>query len=133
MHVTLPGEVSGWKLLFNVASLRRCVKFLNMKNKFDNGNGKFKTVSDFEGKEIDFPVTFHLKTVMEGIEKEENHKDDLVQLFELLKINYVYQSKKISSKGAYISFTYEITLVSKKQMNDLYAGLGKIKAIKFAV
>ena len=104
-----------------------------MKRRTTNGNGKFKTVSDFEGKEIDFPVTYHLKTVMEGIEQEESHKDDLVRLFDLLEIEYVYQSRKISSKGAYISFTYEITLVSKQQMNDLYAGLGKIKAIKFAV
>ncbi|NOX85710.1 MAG: DUF493 domain-containing protein [Chlorobi bacterium] len=104
-----------------------------MKHKSGNGNGKFKTVSDFEGEEIIFPVTYHLKTVMKGIEKEESHKNDLVQLFDLLEIRYAYQSKKISSKGAYISFTYEVTLVSKQQMDDLYAGLGKIKAIKFAL
>jgi len=70
---------------------------------------------------------------MEGTEKEESHKDDLVELFDLLKIRHNYQSKKVSSKGAYISFTYEITLVSRQQMDELYTGLKKIKAIKFAL
>ena len=104
-----------------------------MKHSSTNGNGNFKTASAFEGKEISFPVTYHLKAVMEDIEKEKSHKDELVKLFDLLEIRHAYQSRRISSKGAYISFTYEVTLINRQQMNDLYAGLKKITAIKFAL
>jgi len=104
-----------------------------MKSKTVNGNGKFKTVADFKGEKIKFPVTYHLKAVMEGTENEKKHKEELVRLFDVLEIKYQYRYKKFSSKGAYVSFTYEITLTGKQQMNDLYAGLKKIKAVKFAL
>jgi len=104
-----------------------------MKHNSTNGNGNFKTVADLKGKEISFPVTYHLKAVMEGTENEKKHKEELVRLFDVLEIKFQYQHKKISSKGAYVSFTYEITLVNKIQMNSLYAGLKNIKAVKFAL
>jgi len=104
-----------------------------MKHNSSNGNGNIKTAADLEGKEISFPVTYHLKAVMEGTENENKHKEELVRLFDVLEIKFKYQNKKISSKGAYVSFTYEITLTGKQQMNNLYAGLKKIKAVKFAL
>jgi len=98
-----------------------------------NGNGNFKTMADLEGKEIEFPVTFHLKAVMTGTENDDDNKQKLVDVFTRNDIDYRYHDKKVSSKGSYVSFTYEVTLTSREQMKLLYDDLRKIKEIKFAV
>jgi len=104
-----------------------------MKKSKLNGNGHFKTMADFEGKEIDFPVTFHLKAVLTGTKNDDENKQSLVDVFVRHNINYRYHDKKVSSKGSYVSFTYEVTLVNHEQMKLLYADLRKIKELKFAV
>ena len=104
-----------------------------MKKSKLNGNGHFKTMADFEGREIEFPVTFHFKAVMTGTENDDDNKQKLVNVFLKHKIDYNYHDKKVSSKGSYVSFTYEITLGSREQMKKLYGDLKKIKALKFAV
>ena len=98
-----------------------------------NGNGKLSSDDILKGKEIEFPVTYHLKVVMMGTEDDDKNKQKLVEVFMNNNIVYAYHDKKISSKGAYVSFTYEITLIDKDQMNKLYSDLKNIKEIKFAV
>jgi len=49
------------------------------------------------------------------------------------KIGYLYQSKNKSSKGSYVSFTYEVTLNNRQTMNRLYELLKKIENLKFAL
>lgn len=104
-----------------------------MKKSKLNGNGNMKTMADFDGSEIEFPVSFHLKAVMTGTKNDDNNKQKLVTVFTKHNIDYRYHDKKVSSKGSYISFTYQVTLTSRKQMIQLYADLKKIKEIKFAV
>lgn len=96
-------------------------------------NGKGKSIKDLEGTEIEFPVTYKLKAVMIGTEDEDGNTKKLVNVFTSLHIEHKYLDKKVSSKGSYISYTYEVSIDSREQMNTLYAELKKIKELKFAV
>lgn len=90
-------------------------------------------MADFEGREIEFPVTFHLKAVMKGTNNDDENKQKLVGVFVKHGIEYQYSDKKVSSKGSYVSFTYQVTLTNHEQMKLLYDDLKKIKELKFAV
>ncbi len=96
-----------------------------------NGNGKGK--NPFEGKTIDFPVTFTLKAVMDATISDDDHIAALTGVFELLDISHNYKNKRLSSKGNYVSFTYLVTLVTKQQMDSMYGKLKQIKGLKFAL
>lgn len=104
-----------------------------MDNTKNNGNGHIKSANDFEGKEIEFPVTFQLKAVMTGTENDEGNKEKLEKVFANLQISFSYNDKKISSKGSYTSYTYVVTLNDRQQMLKLYDDLKSIKELKFAV
>lgn len=99
------------------------------KNGSDTNNGAVS----IDGKEIEFPVTYQLKAVMLGSETDDDNKAKLVTVFNKLEISNKYIDKKASSKGAYVSFTYSITVTNRQQMDALYADLKKIKELKFAV
>ena len=103
-----------------------------MMNNTENGNGNIKSTADIQEQQIDFPVTFKLKAVMVGTEDDEN-KQKLTDVFSSNKVDYKFLDKKNSSKGSYASFTYEVTLNNRDQMNKLYEDLKKIKELKFAV
>ena len=98
-----------------------------------NGKGKKTTVDAFKGKEIEFPVTYQIKAVMTGAENDKENKDKLEHVFKEQHVNFQYVDKKMSSKGAYTSYTYQITLKDKEQMDNLYADLKEIKELKFAI
>jgi len=104
-----------------------------MDNIKSNGNGNLKNMANMEGKTIEFPVTFELKAVMQGTIPDEENKKRLVAVFNKLKIKHDYRSKKASSKGTYNSFTFEVTLSSKKLMDQLYADLKNVEGLKFAL
>jgi len=86
-----------------------------------------------DNQELQFPVTYRLKTVLTTTLNEMDNKKQLVYVFDELKLSYLYQSKNRSSKGTYVSFTYEITLNDRQTMNRLYALLKRIENLKFAL
>ena len=100
-----------------------------------NGSGKKKTQlpQSMEGKEIEFPVTFPLKALMDATIEEDTNKERLVHIFKSLAISYVYRDKKISTKGKFVSFTYTITVLDKIQFEELYKMLRKLEGLKFAI
>lgn len=98
-----------------------------------SNNGSANTPTELQGQSIEFPVTFELKAVMAGTEKDAEHMKKLETVFSNLKIKYGYLHKKESSKGSYVSFTYKVTLIDKEQLDSLYVNLKEIKELKFAV
>ncbi|RLD41436.1 MAG: hypothetical protein DRI89_09820 [Bacteroidetes bacterium] len=98
-----------------------------------NGNGNLKSMADMEGKVIEFPVTFELKTVMTGTDIDVENKGKLVAVFDKLKIKHKYRDKKISSKGTYTSYTFEVSLSNKETMDKLYEDLKNVEGLKFAL
>jgi len=96
-------------------------------------NGNLKKIEDLQDKPIIYPVTYDLKAVMEGAEETEASKEKITKVLDKHKLNYHYKSKKHSSKGAYVSFTFEVTINSQQQMQDVYNDLKKLEGLKFAV
>jgi len=86
-----------------------------------------------EGKALTFPITFPLKAMMDAAIDDDVNRERLVDVFKILKISYAYTSKKISTKGKYVSFTYEITVINKAQFEKLYLLLRKVEGLKFAI
>ncbi len=82
---------------------------------------------------LQFPVTYRLKAVMTATPNVRENKQQLVNVFNELSIGYLFQSKNKSSKGTYVSFTYEITLNDRQTMNRLYSLLKEIENLKFAL
>ncbi len=85
------------------------------------------------GEELQFPVTYRLKAVLSASQSDKENRIQLTGVFEELGIGYLYHSKNRSSKGTYVSFTYEITLNDRETMNRLYTQLKKIDNLKFAL
>lgn len=83
--------------------------------------------------ELNFPVTFRLKVVLTTSLKDTENKEQLINIFNTLNIRYLYRSKIRSSKGSYVSFTYEVTLNDRRSMNRLYALLKEIENLRFAL
>ncbi|MCF6171851.1 MAG: DUF493 domain-containing protein [Bacteroidales bacterium] len=96
-------------------------------------NGNIKSTAQPEGKTIEFPVTFELKAVLSGLVSDADNKKSLTTVFIRLKVKHDFRHKTVSSKGTYASFTYEVTLNSKQQMDQLYAGLKQLEGLKFAL
>ena len=92
-----------------------------------------ETPLQMQGEALQFPVTFRLKAVMAATQNDRENRLQLAGVFEELKIGYLYHSKNRSSKGSYVSFTYEVTLNDRETMNRLYARLKKIDNLKFAL
>ncbi len=111
-----------------------------MKKKY-NGNGKSTNPKlsgpsqpvDFKDQQVEYPVTYNLKAVMDGTRFDDDNKEDIVNVFKDLDIAYAYQDKKLSSKGNYVSFTYKVTLNDKDQMYKMYEGLRALDSLKFAL
>lgn len=94
-------------------------------------NGGLKNPANLDDKQIEFPVTFNLKAVMEGTGKE--HKKRILAVFDQFKVKNTFQNKKESSKGTYVSYTFEVELESKVQMEAVYAALKNVEGLKFAL
>lgn len=98
-----------------------------------NGGAKFNSATEFQGKEIEFPVTYNLKAVLPAKNDDEINRKKLENVLVQNKITYSFLHKNVSSKGTYASYAYEVTLKSKVQMDGLYSELKKIEDLKFAV
>lgn len=82
---------------------------------------------------LQFPVTYRLKAVMATTPGDVENKQQLIDVFNKLDVRYSYQGRNKSSKGTYVSFTYEVTLNDRQTMNQLYALLKEIENLKFAL
>ena len=96
-------------------------------------NGGAQNADPFKDKEIEFPVTYELKAVMVKEDTVDENRKRLETVFTKQKVEHHFISDKISSKANYISYTYSVTLTSKVQMQELYAGLKNVKGLKFAL
>jgi putative lipoic acid-binding regulatory protein len=98
-----------------------------------NGNNKKPDVLGLPKEEINFPLSYQLKAIFIDPDAEASHKNKLVATFDALQIKNKLKDQKLSKKGNYISFTYEVHLDNHKQMTTLYEALKKIEGLKFAL
>ncbi len=89
--------------------------------------------SSMENAELEFPVKFQLKAVLNKTETDRENMKNLELVFNSLNVEYKYINNKISSKGTYVSYNYSVTLLSKQQLEELYQELKKVPGLKFAL
>ena len=129
------------KLIFKKAAiLLLCRGNITMKKKYTgNGNASNDSLKgpsnpvDLKGQNIEYPVTYRLKAVMDGTRFDDENKQDIVGVLKNLNIEYSYVDKKLSSKGNYVSFTYKVTLNSKDQLYKMYEGLRALDSLQFVL
>jgi putative lipoic acid-binding regulatory protein len=98
-----------------------------------NKNKGTDTPLQINGQALEFPVTYRLKAVMLRGSGDAENKKALVNVFNELKIGYLFHTQNRSSSGNYVSYTYEVTLNDRESMQQLYALLKEIDNLKFAL
>lgn len=102
-------------------------------NRVNGGNGHSPVPGPWDSKTLKFPVKYHLKAVLEASQGEKTHRQNLETVFESLDVPYFFNNSRPSTKGNYISYTYEVTLQSKAQLEKLYEKLKSVAGLKFAL
>jgi putative lipoic acid-binding regulatory protein len=86
-----------------------------------------------EKQEIIFPQNFDIKVIVAASVPMEESKANISQVFSTCKSVHSFVSTRASTKGSYITYTYNIDLDSQEQMNAVYDGLKQVPGIKFAL
>lgn len=83
--------------------------------------------------QIPFPQTFYLKVIFDTAIPEFQREIDMGEVFDKHKVPFSDITVKNSAKGAYISYSIKVELVSHDQMQNMYADLKKISGVKVAM
>ncbi|MFA5418331.1 MAG: DUF493 family protein [Bacteroidales bacterium] len=96
-------------------------------------NGHPKNNGKPQKEELRFPVSYVLKAVFDVQADDVINKKGLEALFAQLDIRHSFEGVKISSKGTYKSYSYQVTLHSKAMMEKLYSELKSLPGLKTAL
>ena len=80
-----------------------------------------------------FPQNFDIKVIVAASVPIEESKANISRVFSECKTVHSFVSTRASTKGSYITYTYNIDLDSQEQMNAVYDGLKQVPEIKFAL
>ncbi len=108
-------------------------KDIIMPNHKINGNNGHTASGPLGNEKLKFPVSYRLKAVLEASLGEETDKQKLESVFDSLQIAFAFHDHRPSSKGNYISYTYQVTLHNRPQMLELYEKLKDVEGLKFAL
>ena len=86
-----------------------------------------------EQEKLIFPQNFDIKVIVAASISIDETKANLSHIFSDCKTVHSFVSARSSSKGNYITYTYNIDLDSQEQMNAVYDALQKVPGIKFAL
>jgi putative lipoic acid-binding regulatory protein len=87
----------------------------------------------FGGEKIKFPIDINLKVVIGSENSVETTKEQLVVIFNELKIPFNDWSVRPSSKGKYKSITVFTKLESEEIMDELYKKIKSIPGVLMAM
>ena len=97
------------------------------------GKGKELFEDLFKNEQVEFPVKYNLKVILDATIPDHQNRDELVKALEELKVSHENWKDKLSKNGRYISFTIHVEIVSREQLYALYNRLKDIPGVKFAV
>ena len=105
-----------------------------MAQKKSSDNGNIASADNpIQNAEIEFPVTFELKAVIDASHSDDDNKKKLTDVFKKMEVSNSYIGNKKSNKGTYISYNFKVTFQNKKQMERLYTELKSVPGLKFAI
>ncbi len=87
----------------------------------------------FQNQNIDFPIDYRIKIIMDATTPDEENKTEIRKVFEKLEIPNSDWKSKLSKSGRYISFTIKIHIKDQKLFDRLYNQLNFLDDLKWAV
>ena len=87
----------------------------------------------FKHKDIEFPVAYKLKVIMDATVPDDENSANINEVFEELSIPNSNWKSKLSKKGNYISFSIMVHVKSQEKFDALYSKLDELEALKWAV
>ena len=94
---------------------------------------KTMNMIDTKTQQLQFPQHIDLKIIIDAAITIDDSKTNIASTFDNCKTEYRFVSVRASVKGNYYSFTYNIRLESKPQMDLVYSALKAIPGLKFAL
>ncbi len=88
---------------------------------------------NLQSEELEFPVNFDIKIIMENTGTLEENINALKAIFDSLAVPHKTWRHKESKNGTYISFTANTTLESREKMEALYHRLKDVPGIKMVL
>ncbi len=82
---------------------------------------------------IRFPQNFDIMVIVSATVPLEESKKNISRAFSTCKAIHSFVSTRASSKGSYITYTYNVDIESHEQMNAVYDVLKNVSGIKFAL
>ena len=83
--------------------------------------------------DIDFPVSFDLKIIVEKENGRENYVNDLESVLTGIGISSSNWREKLSSKGTYISYTVNVDVDSRETFDLMYVKFKDLEFIKTVI
>ncbi len=96
-------------------------------------NIKHMSNNIFEGKEIQFPVIYDLKVVLDTKRTEDENKRNIEAALSQTGLSYQEFSTKVSSKGSYVSYSVSLLVPTKDKFEELYNRVHLLPGIKYAL
>lgn len=87
----------------------------------------------FEGVNLEFPVSFDLKVIMNCDKALELNESILRTILTRLSIPHEKWSHRFSSGNKFVSFSVNVTLDQRETMDNLYAELRSETSVRWAM
>ena len=82
---------------------------------------------------IRFPQNFDIMVIVSATVPLEESKKNISRAFSTCKAIHSFVSTRASSRGSYLTYTYNIDIENQEQMNAVYDALKDVSGIKFAL
>ncbi len=94
---------------------------------------KFDLNDPFRDEKLEFPISFHIKIIMENIDSIEDNERVLKIVLESNNIPHSDWSHKKSREQSYISFSAFVTISSKDEMIYIYNKIKEVPGVKMVI
>ena len=82
---------------------------------------------------LKFPLTYDLKVIFSGSQKNEEHWENLKSLLDDLKISHENHRQRLSGEGKYTSITVQVEIIDRHTFDSLYKKINELKNFKCAI
>lgn len=84
----------------------------------------------FGDTEVDYPARVVMKAITFSNFSEEEHKNAITDVLNLLKLKASEWKKKSSNAGKYVSYSFTVTITNNEQLKKLYTMLNDLEVVK---
>jgi Uncharacterized conserved protein len=82
---------------------------------------------------LQYPINFDIKLIISAEYPVDSTKSKIDEVFEECHVASVFNNVRASSKGNYLSYSFNVLIIDKEQMDITYESLKEIPGLKFAL